>query len=115
MTNLEKQALKRFAKDGLKRAGVTVSMKNMMILEHSCGCFGRLDYAGKNEITINYVMIMDIKTGQEYQIHYGSIYNRSDCPFEVNLYPSMERLECHNIYYTTPPVGYEGKGGLYHA
>ena len=97
MTNLEKQALKRFAKDGLKCAGIKLSMKNMMILEDSCGGFGRLDYAGKNEIVINYVMIRDMKTGQEYQIDYGSIYNRTDCPFEVNLYPSMERLECHNI------------------
>ena len=97
MTNLERQALKRFAKDGLKCAGIKLSMKNMDILESGCGGFGRLDYAGKNEITINYVMIKDIKTGQEYQIDYGSIYNRSDCPFEVNLYPSMERLKCHNI------------------
>ena len=93
MTNLEKQALKRFAKDGLKSAGVKVSMKNMEILESGCGGFGRLDYAGKNEIIINYVMIRDNKTGKEYQID----YNRSGCPFEVNLYPSMERLKCHNI------------------
>lgn len=97
MTNLEKNALKRFAKDGLKRAGVTVAMKNMIILESSCGGFGRLDYAGKNVITINYVMIEDVKTGKQYQINYGSIYNNTTCPFEVNLYPSMERLECHNI------------------
>lgn len=105
MTNLEKQALNRFAKDGLRCAGIKVPMKNMMILESSCGGFGRLDYAGNNEITINYVMIEDVKTGQKYQITYGSIYNRSDCPFEVNLYPSMESLECHNIYYTTYPGG----------
>lgn len=72
-------------------------MKNMKILEYDYGGFGRLDYAGKNEITINYVMIEDVKTGKEYQINYGSIYNRTECPFEVNLYPSMERLECHNI------------------
>lgn len=69
----------------------------MTLLECNYGGYGRLDYAGKNEITINYVMIRDMKTGQEYQINYGSIYNKTDCPFEVNLYPSMERLECHNI------------------
>ena len=97
MTNLVKQALKRFAKDGLKSAGIKVSMKNMVLLECSYGGFGRLDYAGKNEITINYVMIKDAKTGKEYQVNYGSIYNNTECPFEVNLYPSMERLECHNI------------------
>lgn len=97
MTNLEKQALKRFAKDGLNCAGIKIPMKNMMILECGYGGFGRLDYAGKNEITINYVMIEDVKTGKEYQINYGSIYNKTYCPFEVNMYPSMERLECHNI------------------
>lgn len=97
MTNLEKQALKRFAKDGLRCAGIKVYMKNMTLLENNCGCFGRLDYAGKNEIIINYVMIRDEKTGQVYQIDYESIYNKTDCPFEVNLYPSMERLKCHNI------------------
>lgn len=97
MTNLVKQALKRFAKDGLVRAGVKVAMKNMMLLECGYGGFGRVDYAGKNEISINYVMIEDLKTGQKYQINYGSIYNHTTCPFEVNLYPSMERLECHNI------------------
>ncbi len=32
MTNLEKQALKRFAKDGLKCAGIKVLMKNMTIM-----------------------------------------------------------------------------------
>ena len=97
MTNLEKQALKRFAKDGLRCAGIKVPMKNMTILESNCGGFGRLDYAGTNEIIINYVMIKDVKTGKEYQIEYGSIYNKNDCPFEVNLYPSMERLKCYNI------------------
>ena len=97
MTNLVKQALKRFAKDGLKSAGIKLSMKNMNILECGYGGFGRLDYAGENEITINYVMVEDVKTGKEYQIEYGSIYNRTECPFEVNLYPSMERLKCYNI------------------
>ena len=97
MTNLVKQALKRFAKDGLKSAGITVAMKNMTILECGYGGFGRLDYAGVKDITINYVMIEDAKTGKQYQINYGSIYNKTDCHFEVNLYPSMEKLECHNI------------------
>ena len=97
MTNLKKQALKRFAKDGLNSAGIKVPMKNMTILESSCGGFGRLDYAGKNVITINYVMIEDVKTGKEYKVNYGSIYNNTDCPFEVTLYPTMEKLKCHNI------------------
>lgn len=109
MTILVKQALKRFAKDGLARAGVKVAMKNMELLECSYGGFGRIDYAGKNEISINYVMIKDLKTGQEYQVNYGSIYNHTKCPFEVNLYPSMERLDCHNNLIHSRPGGYDGR------
>lgn len=83
MTKLESQAVKRFAKDGLKCAGVDVKMKDMLILEKGFSSAGRLDYAGTKAIEIEYAVIEDLKSGQIYQIMYGSLYNHTTCPFQV--------------------------------
>lgn len=108
MTKLESQAVKRFAKDGLKCAGVDVKMKDMLILEKNFSSSGRFDYAGTKAIAIDYAVVEDLKSGQIYQILYGSLYNHTTCPFQVLLRPQMEWLKCFNKKYF---VLYERKNG----
>lgn len=70
MTKVEKMELKRFAKECCKENGISVNIKNMILLEAGTGS-GDLHFIGNREFYIDYVMFEDVKTGKQYQCTYG--------------------------------------------
>lgn len=88
MTKAEKMECKRFAKEGMKDAGLKVNLKDMILLEMSFSSTGSLRYVGNTEMYIDYVMFEDAKTGNQYQVFYGKIYYnpKTKSLYKVNQY-----------------------------
>lgn len=74
MTRAEKMECKRFAKEGMKKAGLKVNLKDMILLEMGFSSTGSLRYVGNKEMYIDYVMFEDEKTGEKFQVFYGKIW-----------------------------------------
>ena len=92
MNKMREQALKRFAKEGLKEHGIKIFMKDMTLLETGEGDGLLFITRNGSMMYISYVMIEDRESGKQYQIYGGAKYYTSEnhSLYEVREYEYID-------------------------